>query len=56
MILGGSTSYVQVYDGFANKKIKELLSEMEEAYYDLHEAEFKASKFSVSNRQVLLVE
>jgi hypothetical protein len=29
---------------------------MEEAYYDLHKAEFKAGKFSVSDRQVLLAE
>ena len=27
---------------------------MEEAHYDLHEAEFKAGKFSVSDRRVLL--
>ena len=41
-------------DGFANKKIKELISEIEEAYYDLHKAKFKAGKFSVSDRRVLL--
>jgi hypothetical protein len=56
MIPAGGTSYVQVCNGFANKKIKKLISQMEEAYYDLHEAEFKASKFSVRDQQVLLVE
>ena len=54
MILAGGTGYVQVCDGFANKKIKELISEMEEAHYDLYEAEFKAGKFSISDRRVLL--
>lgn len=54
MVPAGGTGYVQVCDGFANKKIKELISEMEEAHYDLHEAEFKAGKFSVSDRRVLL--
>ena len=48
MILAGGTGYVQVCDGFTNKKIKELILEIEEAHYDLYEAEFKAGKFSIS--------
>ena len=35
----GGTSYVQMLDGFANKKIKELISEIEEIYYDQYEEE-----------------
>ena len=35
-------------DGFANKKIKELISEQEEIHYDQYEAEWKASKFKAS--------
>ena len=47
MIPAGGTGYVQVCDRFANKKIKELISEIEEAYYDLYEAESKAGKVTV---------
>jgi hypothetical protein len=54
MIPAGGTSYVQVCDGFANKKIKELISAMEEAHYDLYSAEYEAGKFTVSDRRVLL--
>jgi hypothetical protein len=54
MILAGATGYVQVCDGFANRKIKELILAMEEAHYDLHEAEYQAGKFTVSDRRVLL--
>jgi hypothetical protein len=54
MVPPGATGYVQVLDGFANKKIKELIREQEEAYYDEHEAEFQAGKFSASDRRVLL--
>ena len=56
MIPAGGTGYIQVCNGFANKKIKELISEMEEAYYDLHEAEFKAGKVTVQQRRLLLGE
>jgi hypothetical protein len=54
MIPAGGTGYVQVCDGFANKKVKELISGMEEAHYDLYEAEYKAGKLTVSDRRVLL--
>ena len=50
----GATGYVQVLDGFANRKIKQLIREEEEAFYDDHEDEFKAGKFSMSDRRVLL--
>jgi hypothetical protein len=48
------TGYVQVCNTIANKRLKELIAEAEEAYYDLHESNWKAGKFSVSDRQVLL--
>jgi bacterioferritin-associated ferredoxin len=34
MVPFGGTGYVQVCNGFANKKIKELISEQEEIHYD----------------------
>jgi hypothetical protein len=34
-----ATGYIQVCDGFPNKKIKELISEREEIHYDLHKDE-----------------
>jgi hypothetical protein len=54
MVPANKTGYVQVCDSFANKKIKELISKIEEAYYNLHKTEFKAGKFIVSDQQVLL--
>jgi hypothetical protein len=39
MVPPGGTGYVQVYNGFANKKIKELISERAELYYGLNEAQ-----------------
>ena len=33
------TGYVQIYNSFTNKKIKELISELEEIYYNQNEAE-----------------
>jgi hypothetical protein len=41
---------------FANKKIKELISEMEEIHYGQHEEKWRSGKFSVSDRRVLLAE
>jgi hypothetical protein len=52
----GTTGYVQVCDGFANKKIKELISELEEIHYDKHEAEWRDGKYTVGDRRVLLAE
>jgi hypothetical protein len=43
-----------VCDGFANRKIKELISKLEEIHYDQHKEEWRAGKFSVDNRRVLL--
>lgn len=54
MVPSGATGYVQVCDGFANKKIKELITEREEIHYDQHEDEWRRGKFSVSDRRVLL--
>ena len=39
MIPASSTSYIQVLDLIINKKIKQLISEAEEAYYNLHKDE-----------------
>lgn len=54
MVPPGGTGYVQVCDGFANKKMKELIAEQEEIHYDNHEAEWRAGKYTVSDRRVLL--
>jgi hypothetical protein len=56
MVPSGATGYVQVCDGFPNKKMKELISEREEIHYDLHEDEWRAGKYSVGERRVLLVQ
>jgi hypothetical protein len=50
----GCTGYVQVLDVSINKIIKNSITEQEEAYYDLHEAEWEAGKFTVSDRRILL--
>jgi hypothetical protein len=54
MIPEGGTGYLQVLDLAVNKLIKTLIRECEEAHYDLHEAEWKAGKFTVSDRRILL--
>ena len=54
MVPPSGTGYIQVLDSFYNKKIKDLIWEQEEVFYDIYEAEFKAGKFTVSDRQVLL--
>jgi hypothetical protein len=56
MVPARGTGYVQVLDGFVNKKIKELISKLEEIHYDLHEAEWRAGKFIVGDRRILLAE
>jgi hypothetical protein len=56
MVPAGATGYVQVLDGFCNRKIKELISELEEIHYDLYEDQWKSGRFSVSDRRVLLTE
>jgi hypothetical protein len=56
IVPSGGTGYVQVCNSFANKKIKELISEQEEIHYDQYEAEWKASKFTVSDRRMLLAQ
>jgi hypothetical protein len=56
MVPPGATGYVQVCDGFPNRKMKELISEREEIHYDLHEDEWRAGKYSVGDRRVLLVQ
>jgi hypothetical protein len=53
MVPAGVTGYVQVLDGFANKKIKQLICESEKAYYDQHQNEFGNRKFSASCRRIL---
>ena len=41
------TGYIQVLNSFCNKKIKELILELEEIHYNQHEAKWKAEKFTV---------
>ena len=56
MIPPGGTGYVQVCNSFTNKKIKELIRDYKSVYYDQNEAKWKASKFTISERRVLLTE
>ena len=43
-------------DTTVNQLIKKFILESEEAHYDLHEIEYKTSKFTVGDRRVLLIE
>jgi hypothetical protein len=54
MIPGSGTGYVQVLDLLVNKRIKKIISECEEAHYDLYEEEWKAEKFNVGDKRVLV--
>jgi hypothetical protein len=54
MIPGGGTGYVQVVDLLVNRLFKDILCEQEEAHYDLHEAEWRAGKFNVGDKRVLI--
>jgi len=56
LIPPGGTGYVQVLDISINKLIKTKITEYEEAHYDLYEDKWKAGKFSVQDRRILLVE
>jgi hypothetical protein len=58
IVPAGGTGYMQVLDGFINKKIKEfeLIQEEEEIHYNLYETEWKSGKFSVGDGRVLLAE
>jgi hypothetical protein len=54
IIPGGCTGYVQVLDVSINKIIKQYLEEYEEAYYNNNIEEWKAGKFTVGDRRVLI--
>ena len=56
MVSAGATGYVQVCNRFTNRKIKEVISEREEIYYDQYEDQWRAGKFTVSDRCVLLAQ
>jgi hypothetical protein len=54
IIPGGYIGYVQVLDVSCNKIMKKLITEAKETHYDNYKAKYKANKFSVGNRRVLL--
>jgi len=50
----GCTSYVQVLDVTVNKIIKQYLEEAEDLWINKHFDEWKAEKFNIRDRRVLL--
>jgi hypothetical protein len=54
IIPGGCTGYVQVLDVTVNKIIKQYLEEAEDLWIDKHFDEWKAEKFNIGDRRVLL--
>ena len=56
IILGGCTSYVQVLDVSVNKIIKLYIEEYEDLYVDEHFDEWKAGKYAVGDRRILLTQ
>jgi hypothetical protein len=54
IIPGGTTNLLQPCDLTANSIIKMLIRQFEEEHYDAHIEEWKAGKFDVSERRVLM--
>jgi hypothetical protein len=53
MIPSGGTGYLHVFDLVVNGLIKDIIWELEDAHYDLHEADWKVGKLTISDRRVL---
>jgi hypothetical protein len=56
IILSGCTGYVQVLDVSINKIIKNYIEEAEDLWIESHIEEWKAGKFSVSDRRILITQ
>ena len=54
IIPGGCTSYVQVLDVSINKIIKQYIEEAKDLHIDNHIEEWKAGKYTVGDRRVLM--
>jgi hypothetical protein len=53
IIPGGTTCYLQPCDLVANKLMKELIREQEEAYFEANPEKWEAEKFPIGERRVL---
>jgi hypothetical protein len=56
IIPGGCTSYVQVLDVTVNKIIKQYIEEAKNLWVDKHFDEWKAGKYTVGDRRILLTQ
>jgi hypothetical protein len=54
-IPGGTTGFIQVCDVAINKPLKDRIAELAEIHYDTYEEQWIENKYSVSDRQVMLV-
>jgi hypothetical protein len=54
IILGGCTGYVQVLDVLVNKLVKLYIKEAEEQWINQNMEKWKAGKFSIRDRRVLM--
>jgi hypothetical protein len=52
----GCTGYVQPLDVTINKRLKERIAELSEIHYDNHPEEYKANKYSVGDRRIMLTQ
>ena len=54
VIPGGCTGFVQVLDVSVNKPLKDLIKEEQDDHYDQHIDEWRAEKFNIGQRRILL--
>jgi hypothetical protein len=54
-ILGRTTGSIQVCDVAINKPLKDRIAELAEIYYDAYKEQWIENKYSVSDRQAMLV-
>jgi hypothetical protein len=54
-ILGRTTGFIQVYDIVINKPLKDWITKLADIYYNTYKEQWIKNKYSVSNKQVMLV-
>jgi hypothetical protein len=54
-IPGGTTGFIQVCDFAINNLLKDQISELAEIHYDNHKDQWIENKYTVGDRQVMLV-
>ena len=54
-ILGETTGFIQVCDVAINKPLKDWIAELVKIHYSTYEEQWIKNKYSVSDRQIMLV-